>query len=164
MPTPKHSAARLLGIAPWQERRADRFLTRGSPKSATSRRTVPLMPELVQALREHRPAGVPGVELVFPTELGGVLAHGNMAQRAFGSAQRRAGLVDEAGKPLYSVHALRHFAASMFIATGWPPKRVQQLLGHATLAMTTDTYTDLWPNPEDDQERLAAAQRLMKAD
>jgi len=142
--------------------RADRWGTIGSPKSASSRRTVPLMPDLWAALREHQIASKPGAELVFATERGGVLAHSNMAERAFGNAQRLAGLVDQDGRPVYTVHALRHFAASMFIATGWPPKRVQQLLGHATLGMTLDTYTHLWPTPEDDRDRLAAAQRWLE--
>jgi integrase len=138
--------------------RADRFRAIGSPKSASSRRTVPLMPELAKVLKERRLASAPGVDLVFPTERGGVMAHGNMAERAFMKTQKRARLVDPEGAPLYSVHAFRHFAASLFIAAGFQPKRVQQILGHSTIGMTLDTYTHLWPAPEDDQERMAAAQ------
>jgi integrase len=138
--------------------RADRFRTIGSPKSASSRRVVPLMAELARALRERKLASAPGALLVFPTANGGVMAHSNMAERCFMATQRRAGLGDHDGKPLYSVHAFRHFAASLFIAAGFQPKRVQQILGHATIGMTLDTYTHLWPAPQDDQERMAAAQ------
>jgi integrase len=139
--------------------RADRFRTIGSPKSRAARRDVPLMPIVLNALRELRLAS-PRTErdLVFPTIHGDVQAHGNMALRCFKAAQRRARLVDPAGSPLYSVHALRHFAASLFIEQGFAPKRVQALMGHASITMTYDRYGHLFPNPEDDQKRLLAAQ------
>jgi integrase len=139
--------------------RADRFRAIGSPKSAAARRDVPLMPIVVNSLREWRlvcPKGELG--LVFPTEAGGVLAYANVIARGFMRAQRLAGLIDPDGKPLYNFHLLRHFACSLFIEAGFAPKRVQALMGHSSITMTFDRYGHLFPTPEDDQKRLLAAQ------
>jgi integrase len=68
-------------------------------------------------------------------------------------------MVDEAGEPRFDFHALRHFAASLFIESGMAPKRVQAILGHSTMAMTYNRYGHLFPNIEDDHARLAAAER-----
>jgi integrase len=139
--------------------RADRFKSIGSPKSAASRRTVPLMPFVLNTLREwYLACPRSDIGLVFPSESGRVLLHSNLG-RGIGAVQRRAGLVDDRGRPRHSVHSLRHFAASLLIEQwGDRPKRVQAILGHATIGMTIDVYGHLFPNPSDDQERLLAAQ------
>ena len=60
--------------------------------------------------------------------------------------------------PTITPHDLRHTAASLAISAGANPKAVQRMLGHASAAMTLDTYADLF---EDDlnnvSEHLAAA-------
>ena len=101
---------------------------------------------------------ISALALVFPTAKGTVHRHTNLAEHGFKAPQRRAGLVGEDGRPLYSVHALRHFAASLFIEQGFPPKRVQALMGHASITITFDRYGHLFPTPEDDRARLVAAQ------
>src|SRR5262249_53731331 len=59
--------------------RADRFCKLGSPKSAMSRRTVPLAPEAVTDLKEWRLACPKGeLDLVFPNAGGKVVQHRNM--------------------------------------------------------------------------------------
>jgi integrase len=50
---------------------------------------------------------------------------------------------------------LRHAAASLFIAEGWTPKRVQTVLGHSSINLTYDVYGKLFPSPEDDQAAMA---------
>jgi integrase len=82
----------------------------------------------------------------------------NVVELGFMTAQRRAGLVDAAGKPLYHFHLLRHFACSLFIDAGFAPKRVQAIMGHSSITMTFDHYGHLFPSPEDDAKRLLAAQ------
>jgi integrase len=139
--------------------RADRFCEIGSPKSASSRRDVPLMPIVVNTLREWKLAGPKSdLDLVFPTGNGTVHRHANMAEQGFKETQRKAGLVTTDGKPLYGVHVLRHFAASLFIEQGFAPKRVQALMGHSSITITFDRYGHLFPTPEDDRARLEAAQ------
>lgn len=48
-----------------------------------------------------------------------------------------------------SLHDLRHFYASALIAAKESVKTVQRRLGHATPAITLNTYTHLWPDAED---------------
>lgn len=52
-----------------------------------------------------------------------------------------------------TTHDLRHTAASLAISAGANVKAVQTMLGHASAAMTLDTYADLFP---DDLEAVAA--------
>jgi integrase len=47
---------------------------------------------------------------------------------------------------------LRHAAASLFIEQLWPAKKVQSILRHLSITMTTDVYGHLFENPEDDIE------------
>jgi hypothetical protein len=57
-----------------------------------------------------------------------------------------------------AVHDLRHTAASLAISAWANPKAVQRMLGHASAAMTLDTYADLF---EDDlfRRRFGAFER-----
>ncbi len=51
-------------------------------------------------------------------------------------------------------HDLRHTAASLAISAGANVKAVQRMLGHASAAMTLDTYADLF---DDDLDNVADA-------
>jgi len=55
-------------------------------------------------------------------------------------------------------HDLRHTSASLAISAGANVKSVQTMLGHASAAMTLDTYADLFPDDLD-----AVADRLDEA-
>jgi integrase len=46
--------------------------------------------------------------------------------------------------PTLTLHDLRHTAASLTISAGAHVKAVQRMLGHASAAMTLDTYADLF--------------------
>lgn len=52
--------------------------------------------------------------------------------------------------PTITPHDLRHTAASLAISAGANPKAVQRMLGHASAAMTLDTYADLFEDDLDD--------------
>jgi integrase len=54
--------------------------------------------------------------------------------------------------PPVTAHDLRHTAASLAIHGGANPKVVQRMLGHASAAMTLDTYADLF---DSDMDRVA---------
>jgi integrase len=82
--------------------------------------------------------------------------HQNIVQRTLHPVQIAAGITKVDGKgravPKYTgLHCLRHFYASWCInrkkegGLELPPKLVQERLGHATLAMTMDTYGHLFP-------------------
>jgi integrase len=146
--------------------RADRFGTMGPLKSAAARRAVPLLPMVVNALREWRvacPRG--GLDLVFPGRRGAPLAHITAMRGVWQPAQVAARIVERDGRAKYpGLHALRHFYASWCInrrADGGlelPIKVVQGRLGHASIQMTADRYGHLFPRGDDSAE-LAAAER-----
>jgi len=146
--------------------RADRYRVIGRPKSETSERSVPLLPMVVNALREHRLACPKGEQdLVFPNDAGNVYDHASIIKRGLVPLMVKAGLVDAKGKAKYTgMHALRHFYASWCInrridgGLELPLKVVQAHLGHASIQMTADTYGHLFPRSDDGAE-LAAAEK-----
>ena len=79
--------------------------------------------------------------------------------------QIAAGVVTSSGRAKYpGLHALRHFYASWCInrrvdgGLELPLKIVQTRLGHASVKLTADTYSHLFPRGDDTAE-LAAAER-----
>ena len=135
-------------------RRADRYGEIDSPKTPTSRRTIPLSRQLMNILKEWKvecPVGE--LDLVFPTGRGNIEGLGNISRRGFGPLQVECGIVDEDGKPKYGMHALRHWYASHLIGLGYDIKKIQTYMGHASAMMTLDVYGHLLPS-EDDHERL----------
>lgn len=71
----------------------------------------------------------------------------------FAAAVRRAMTADP-DFPRVTIHGLRHTAASLAISAGANVKAVQRMLGHASAAMTLDTYADLF---DDDLDGVAVA-------
>lgn len=71
----------------------------------------------------------------------------------FEGAVRRARAIDT-DMPRVTPHDLRHTAASLAISAGANVKAVQRMLGHASAAMTLDTYADLF---DDDLDGVATA-------
>jgi integrase len=156
--------------------RADRYSVLGALKSATSRRTVPLLPMVTNALKEWRltsypPRNVPkenippSAELVFPGRDDLPVALSTIVGTMWHPAQIKAGVTTKDGHAKYTgLHALQHFYASWCInrkADGGlelPIKVVQGRLGHASIQMTADRYGHLFPRSDDSAE-LAAAER-----
>lgn len=58
-------------------------------------------------------------------------------------ALRRADLVGRDGKPLVTVHGLRHTAASIIVVRGVPLTIVSRQLGHANPNITATIYAHL---------------------
>ena len=55
----------------------------------------------------------------------------------------------------YGIHKLRHVAASLFIAhLGWTPKRLQEIMGHASITQTFDLYGHMFEDHEGDQDAM----------
>jgi integrase len=76
---------------------------------------------------------------------------GNPSGRSFKPLLKRAGLPD------ICFHNLRHTCANLLLSQGTHPKLVQELLGHATIAMTLDTYSHLLPSMGDQTVRAMEA-------
>jgi integrase len=118
-------------------------LTITEPKTARSRRTVPLSPSVVALLRKHRTeqkaewfrAGNQWQDsgLVFTTETGGPVDPRNLL-RVIEVASKAAGIEG------VGVHTLRHSAAVAWLESGVHIKAVADLLGHSSIAITGDVY------------------------
>jgi integrase len=135
--------------------------TIGAPKSQSAQRDVPLASGVLVALEEWRRV-CPSGELVFPSRAGKVEALPNLHRRHLAPIQVAAGIGTSKTRPKYGLHSFRHFAASLF----WeklPPKKVQVMLGHSTIAMTLDVYTHLFPAADDDQAAMATIERGLLA-
>ncbi|MCZ6848515.1 MAG: site-specific integrase [Alphaproteobacteria bacterium] len=149
--------------------RADAWRTIGAPKSKAGVRDIPLAPIVVNTLKEWKlecPKGE--LDLVFPNTVGNVEYHSNIWTRGFQPLQIACGITedgrrkDKEGNPIpkgkYGLHALRHAAASLFIEQGWTPKRIQTVLGHASIQMTFDLYGHLFKDADDDREEMKQVQ------
>jgi integrase len=135
--------------------RADRWNVIGPPKSDSGKRDIPLVPMVVNALREWKLACPKGeLGLVFPTSNGTVWSLPNL-YRSLTPVQ-----LELIGKA-YGLHAFRHAAASLFIAEGFSPKRVQVLMGHASIQVTFDIYGHLFPAPDEQDEFRRLQARLI---
>ena len=129
----------------------------GDPKTRKSRRTIPLTPHAVEALRRHLERQLAQIEaggdlyedqgLVFTTEAGTPINPSNLRQRSL------APLLKKAGLPRIRFHDLRHTCATLLLLKGVHPKFVQELLGHATIAITLDTYSHVLPGMGDQASR-----------
>src|ERR1019366_966312 len=75
--------------------------------------------------------GAPADGYVWPGRPGENPMHDRSAHRAVERASKRAGLVDENGRPVVSLHGLRHKAASIMLGAGVPLLVVSRQLGHA---------------------------------
>ena len=125
----------------------------GEPKTKKSRRSIRLTPQAVEALRSHLERQLEDMEilgdhyqdqgLVFTTNTGGPINPSNLRQRSFAQLLKRAGL------PHMRFHDLRHTCATLLLSRGVHPKFVQELLGHATIAITLDTYSHVMPSMGD---------------
>ncbi|WP_446225127.1 tyrosine-type recombinase/integrase [Nocardia sp. IBHARD005] len=117
-----------------------------TPKTKSSRRTIPLSKSAVETLAAYLADDAhnrgPG-ELIFAAPRGGrwyaTLLGGN-----FRRACDKAGLGTE-----WSWHDLRHYFASRLIFKGRDVKTVSELLGHSSPNMTWKVYVHLWPGQED---------------
>ena len=131
-----------------------------------------MSPLVISTLKAWRLAcPVTSLNLVFPTENGTIPATSNIHKYCWGPLQKAVGIVEIVGvtaegtpvvRPRLTFHSLRHAAASLFIEQGWSPKKVQTVMGHASIQVTFDTYGHLWKNLEDDAKAMAEIEaRLM---
>ncbi len=127
------------------------------PKSARSRRRVEIGTLALAALREHQRrqveqrlhAGTLWVDrnLVFAGATG---AHLHPVQL---NSELRV-LLSAAGLPRIRFHDLRHTAASLLLGRDVNPKKVSEMLGHSTVAITLDTYSHVSPTMHRDAAQV----------
>ncbi|WIX85516.1 site-specific integrase [Amycolatopsis sp. DG1A-15b] len=112
----------------------------GKPKSEASNRVIALDHATINLLRRHHDTlfGVP-VGYLFLNGLGQPIRPDALT-RLFRLLNTRSGL------PPIRLHDLRHGAASLSLAAGNDLKTVQDMLGHASIVLTADTYTSVLPS------------------
>lgn len=125
----------------------------GETKTKRGRRRVNLTPRTVGALKAHRKRQLEermrlsdlyeDHGLIFATNFGTPLNPENLVKRSFKP------LLSKAGLPEIRFHDLRHTCATLLLGRSVHPKIVQELLGHATIAMTLDTYSHYLPSMGD---------------
>lgn len=117
-----------------------------TPKTAKSRRSVTLSQRAKDALISHRERqlgeGNGDQEIVFASDIGEPLNRYHV-RRQFKQLLRSAGL------PQVRFHDLRHTCATVLLSKNVNPKIVSEMLGHATVAITLDTYSHVLPNMGD---------------
>lgn len=140
--------ARELHIQQTAQRISGQGIVFRQPKTRLSRRSVALSTDAVASLRhirrqqaEARLLAGPAYhdrDLVFATGLGTPLEPGNL-RRAWLPITRKAGV------PGLRIHDLRHAHATLMLGQGVHPKVVSERLGHASIAITLDTYSHVLP-------------------
>jgi len=130
------------------------------PKTVKGRRSLTLAPQVLEAARGHRAhqaaerpswgAGYTDSGLVITTEDGRPM-HPETLSGLFVRQARLAGL------PKIRLHDVRHSVASILLAQGIHPKVVSELLGHATIALTLDTYSHVIPSLQQEAAAVVAA-------
>src|SRR5918997_2139921 len=133
-----------------------------TPKTKGSRRSVRLTQSAVEALRRHLQQQLGEIDmagslweengLIFASETGEPLERRSIVKYQFKKVLKCAGLPDK------RFHDLRHTCATLLLGRNVNPKIVSEMLGHATIAITLDTYSHVLPNMQDH-----AAQALEEA-
>jgi integrase len=116
------------------------------PKSAHSQRLIAMSHALATLLRQHRAQqevkrmllgkSLEESDLVFAHPDGTPLDPGTVS-KTFSKVLVKAGL------PHLRFHDLRHTHATLMLRAGIHPKIVQERLGHGSIAVTLDTYSDV---------------------
>lgn len=115
----------------------------GPLKNSRPRR-VPLPDFLIEVLHEQiREAGAGPQSPVFPGA-----QNPYHDRNSVGRAMRQLSAKAELGREV-RFHDLRHYYASVLIASGAPVTMVQAALGHANPSITLETYSHLWPQSGD---------------
>ena len=131
--------------------------TLGEPKTKKSRRSIRLTPRAVDVLGQHLELQLSDIQmlgdnyadqgLVFTTDTGAPVNPSNLRRRSFAPLLRKASLAR------IRFHDLRHTCATLLLSKETHPKFVQELLGHATVAITLDTYFHVMPGMGDQTAR-----------
>lgn len=135
----------------WRETKGSGGWYFGEPKTARSRRSIPLPISIVRLLQEHksrqneermkRRKTYQELDLVFTTKDGGPLMRRNLARRHFRPILKAAGLPET-----IRLYDLRHSCATLLLAAQENPKIVSERLGHTSITLTMDIYSHVLPS------------------
>jgi integrase len=136
----------------------------GRPKTPHSRRTIPLTDRAIEALKQHhinqkveylRHGGNWNPDkLVFCTSRGTAYSQTNLHKQQYRP------MIERARLHYIRPHDLRHTAATLLLREGVQPHVVSEMLGHASVAFTLQTYghvqAEMRKPARDAMERLFA--------
>ena len=135
------------------QRSLDKDGTFNPPKRKSSRRTVKLTAQAAESLKAHRSRQNEerlrlgslweDRDLVFPNQVGKPMNADNLYHRGFKPLLQKAGLSG------FTFHSLRHTCATLLVAKNVNPKIISEMLGHATISQTMDTYSHVMPGMGD---------------
>ena len=121
---------------------------REETKTSAGRR-LELLPVAVEALKKHRLRQNEerlryrglwrDLGLIFPSTTGTIMRRNNLHRRSYKPLLRRAGLPD------IRLYDLRHTFATLMFENREQLKLVSEMLGHASVRQTADTYTHVSP-------------------
>jgi integrase len=134
-----------------------RVIERERTKSRSSKRVIELSPKMAAVLRRHKAIqreeqlmlGKPQSELLFTSEAGTPIGARNLLrhfQMLADKNDRRKSRMVNIPLPAIPFHGLRHTCATLLLQKGVHPKIVSEMLGHATVGITLDTYSHVLPN------------------
>ena len=117
------------------------------PKNGKGR-SIELTQSTADALRSHLQRQLKEIEalgdeyqdqgLMFPGERG-------QPMRPWTLTRKLQRILERVALPHIRFHDLRHTCATLLLSKGVHPKFVQELLGHATISITLDTYSHVIP-------------------
>jgi integrase len=124
-----------------------------STKSGKGRR-VRLIRQAASTLKDHRKrqlkerlrlAGLwQDQGLVFPNEIGSLFNPSNLRNQSFKRIKDRSGVRED-----LRFHDLRHTCATLLLSEGVNAKVVSEMLGHASITITLNTYSHVLPDMQD---------------
>jgi integrase len=118
-------------------------LSVGDLKTDTSMRNVDVSAETIAALKRRKAFAaredLGDCAIVFPSERGYYLRKSNFLRETWNPIRKAAKIPDA------RFHSLRHTCATLLLSAGVHPKVVQERLGHASIQLTLDTYSDVLP-------------------
>jgi integrase len=151
-----------LRVTETLQRIGGRGLVVSTPKTRGSRRVIALSGRTIELLKEVRRdqlelhlatgSAFNDTGYVFTDRLGQPYDSGRPTKH-FLNITRQVGL------PIQSLHSLRHFHASVLMASGTHIKVVSERLGHSSVAFTMDVYGHLMPGMQE-QAALVIDQAL----
>ena len=120
------------------------------PKTAKSRRTLPMPKNFFVELKRHKRLQAEQMlklgqsyernNFVFATDEGKPLYLRNLRKRNF------AKILEKADLKGFRLYDLRHSTATLLLSEGINPKIVSERLGHASIVLTLDTYSHVLPD------------------
>ena len=118
------------------------------PKTARSRRTIPLPSFAIETLRHHKARQAEmrlfnadvwkDYDLVFTSSVGTPPDERNIRRTL-------AVILERAGLPRMRFHDLRHSCATLLLSQGVDVRTIMETLGHSQIALTMNTYSHVVP-------------------